>query len=778
MRGNKVESFDRNGKFMESFVFSDGLRKKDYISVRFLKNTTGNIFWTNEINGLHKFTLRKNFIKNILNGAIGKTVSTRGLLKIDEEHLLVSNYFHGLIKYNLNNASIERISNPKYPKYKNLTYGTAIDEYGRIWLGTGGNHIQEYSPSLNKCEVIYGADTSYNLNVQFQIPFWDSLENRLWIGSIRTGLYYLDENSESCQIFDKYNGFDELKNARVNCFLQKGKEIWIGTSNGIFVFDFDNGVRKQFKELLSKNIIGIAEDEQGLIWLGTSDGLLKWNPITDKQKLYSKKNQFSDNYIYSVHIDEFGYLWLPSNVGLMRFNPETEHVNVLLKSDGLTEVEFNFSSKLVDKDGLLYLGTINGINIINPRDFINEEKEKFKVMVTDYKVAMKEGEMVSQFGDFYKTKEMQFLPDYKSIQVDFALQDYSITGEQKYAYKIGGHYESWIYIDENYIRINKLPFGKFDLIIKGVGGKGVWSDPIHIPLNVLKPFYLKTPFILSCVGLLLLSIYYFVRMRLTVLKKRQLKLEGLVKERTEELSEKNKELEEANQFKDKVYSIIAHDLRGPAFGLQGVGLKLNYLIKTKQFGELQNFGGTVEESIANLNALLDNLLKWANQNMKSININKEPLELNDLINHSLAEQKTNWSSKNLIIENKVCNSASLFADKQTMLTILRNLIANAIKFTPEKGQITISSEIKEDKTIVSVKDNGIGISEERLAHIFDMKRNLSTLGTNGEKGTGLGLGVCKELALLNSAELKVKSSEGKGTTFYIVLPTHSQAILA
>lgn len=774
----RIKIYDRNGKTVDEFSLPEELFSAKYMSIRLMKNTKGNIFWTRQVDGLHKFQIQKKSIKNILKEGIEDAVSLRGIHKLNENYLLVGNYFHGLIKYDLRDDSFKKIRHPVFPWAKTLVYGITKDEYGRIWTGTEGNMIFQYDESSDTLKPFQELNKISSISDQFQIPFWDTIAKKIWIGTYRNGLYYLDESKGSCFPFEQYNNFGALKEARVNCFHQKGEEIWAGSNKGVFVFSEEKGVIRQYENLLSKNIIDITEDRKGIFWLGTSDGLLKWNPTTNEQKIYTKKERFSDNYIYSVHIDEFGFLWMPSNLGLMYFNPETEEVNTLLPPNGLSEVEFNFSSNFTDENGVLYLGTVNGINILDPKDFINIKKEKIDLVITEYNVTNEEGELANKLEEFKAHHKIDFYPSFKSIQLKFALQDFTVTGMQKFAYKIGGADEDWTFIDENYIRINKLPFGRSELSIKGIGGKGIWSEPIVIPIKVFKPFYLSNPFIVSYVLLLLLGIYSFLKWRLTLLEKRQQKLEHLVEKRTEELSEKNVELEEANRFKDKIYSIIAHDLRGPAFGLQGVGLKLNYLIKTGRFEELQNFGGSVEESISNLNALLDNLLKWANQNMKSIAIKKEPLPLNDLIKHSLVEQKMMYSNKSITIENKTEENILLSADKQTVLTIFRNLIANAIKFTPENGKVTISSEQREKEVIIKIKDTGIGINPDRLPHIFDIKKNQSTLGTNGEVGTGLGLGVSMELALLNMGMLKVDSKEGEGATFYLELPAHCQEIYA
>ena len=167
---------------------------------------------------------------------------------------------------------------------------------------------------------------------------------------------------------------------------------------------------------------------------------------------------------------------------------------------------------------------------------------------------------------------------------------------------------------------------------------------------------------------------------------------------------------------------------------------------------------------------MNNLLSWANQNLKSASLSPENLNLSNLVEESVVEQQLNATKKQIALKKDISPELEVFTDKQALLTITRNILANAIKFTPPRGEVILSARQKNGTVLFDIKDSGVGIPAHRLPNLFDLQKNKSTDGTEGEKGTGLGLTVSKELALLNGGDILVESVEGKGSTFTIKVP--------
>lgn len=236
-----------------------------------------------------------------------------------------------------------------------------------------------------------------------------------------------------------------------------------------------------------------------------------------------------------------------------------------------------------------------------------------------------------------------------------------------------------------------------------------------------------------------------------------------------QLEFQNKELNQLNQTKDKFFGIIAHDLRNPLASFQGVGEQLHYYLEKADTAKLKKISDLITKSANNLSSLLDNLLSWALLNRGMIPHNPETLSLASEVFSNLEIHENAALAKNIRLESNIPPNIQVAADRNALQTILRNLIGNALKFTPPGGQVSIACEEKETEILVIVKDTGTGISAEAIQKLFNLDKR-SEHGTAGEKGAGLGLILCKELVELNNGTLKVSSTEGIGSTFGFSLP--------
>lgn len=253
-------------------------------------------------------------------------------------------------------------------------------------------------------------------------------------------------------------------------------------------------------------------------------------------------------------------------------------------------------------------------------------------------------------------------------------------------------------------------------------------------------------------------------------------LEIKVEERTKSLQETNEELklseenlDKLNKTKDHFFAIISHELRASVSSFQGIARILQYQIKKDKTARVDQIMEQVDSSANQLNTLLDNLLQWSQTQLDGISYNPEAIMLNTISQDvermyaGIAQTKgvkiiTDIEPENLLI----------WADFPTSSAILRNLWGNALKFT-ENGSITIKARKKGEQVQISITDTGVGISPEKLAIIFDIDPSKSTKGTQGEKGNGLGLLLCKEFAEKNGGSLHIESEVGKGTSVHLHL---------
>lgn len=240
-----------------------------------------------------------------------------------------------------------------------------------------------------------------------------------------------------------------------------------------------------------------------------------------------------------------------------------------------------------------------------------------------------------------------------------------------------------------------------------------------------------------------------------------------------DLKQTANELKNLNRTKDRLFSIIGHDLKSPLSNIIGFSqlLKENY----NRYSEDKKirYNDLIYRSANSLNDLLNNLLQWSRTQQNKVTLNQKEINLNELIITSLKLLDTNIQTKNIEIINLIDGNRYAYADKDMITTVFRNILSNAVKFTPKGGKIFILNEIKDNFCIIEIKDTGIGMSSKKMEKLFDYEDNYTSSGTDGEKGTGLGLVICKEFIELNSGKLLVESEEGKGSTFYIYIPLTS-----
>ena len=229
------------------------------------------------------------------------------------------------------------------------------------------------------------------------------------------------------------------------------------------------------------------------------------------------------------------------------------------------------------------------------------------------------------------------------------------------------------------------------------------------------------------------------------------------------------QLNELNSTKDKLFSIIAHDLRSPFQTLLGSSELLATEIEKLSHKEIVSFSSELNNNLKNLYALIENLLKWSMMQRNILEYKPVKVNLYGLTKRIIDITNQNAVKKDISISNFVNKECIVFADVDMLSSVIQNLITNAIKFTPAKGRIIISSNEKKNYVEVSVQDTGIGIGEEKLSNLFEFSTIFTTNGTAGEKGTGLGLSLCKEFIEKNNGKIWVESELGKGSKFTFTL---------
>ncbi|MEQ8903723.1 HAMP domain-containing sensor histidine kinase [Ekhidna sp.] len=236
------------------------------------------------------------------------------------------------------------------------------------------------------------------------------------------------------------------------------------------------------------------------------------------------------------------------------------------------------------------------------------------------------------------------------------------------------------------------------------------------------------------------------------------------------LVKKNDELIESNQLKDKIFSIVGHDLKAPLSSVHSVMELMQN--KTLSSNECMNMMTILEPVVSNASELLERLLKWSMINTNKIQINHESLSLYRVCLEVKELLKANANQKSLEIRLDIPKDLNVFADHNMLAFMVRNIVGNAIKFSRENEQIRLKARMDGSKQVLlSISDNGVGMTSQHQSQIFEIENSKIKVGTDGEKGSGLGLVMVKEFAGYNHIDIEVISAEHLGTTFNLTIPT-------
>jgi signal transduction histidine kinase len=605
----------------------------------------------------------------------------------------------------------------------------------------------------------------------------------------------------------------------------------VGTKIGLYLYNrIEDNFIGYFHEYnnpnsLSHNLVScVNEDLEGNLWIGTTDGLNKYDEKNQRFIRFNENAGLPNNVITNLLFDDKGSLWITTNKGLTRLdserfmlrNSEEDTINNRIirnygMADDLQNTDFRQNASYKDSDGQIYLGGINGFNVFHP-DSIMDNKNIPNVIITEFKLFNKTVTFNSENSPLTKPIELtqRIILNHKQsvFTFGFVALNYNATLKNQYAYKLQGYDKDWNYIGNKHeVTYTSLPAGNYIFRVIASNNDGLWNTQgVTLQLRIIPPFWERWWFRGAIMLWVLFLIYIYYSHRLLKEKKTNKLLENKVAQRTEQLSEKNNllmiqtkhlneansilkvrqqlieeqseelksqrdELKEVNEVKDMLFSVVAHDLKNPFSTVLGLSdlLKLKYNdYSDKQRMEIIS---SVYNSLKVINDLIISLLEWSRSQMGNLNPQFDIHNLSELLLKNIQLANVNAQVKNIKIINGVHENEFLVKmDVDLINAVIRNLISNAIKFTPIDGIISISCVRNTDKVIVKIRDNGVGITKDILPKLFLKSNFETTYGTNNEKGSGLGLKICQDFVKLHNGEIWVESEEGKGSEFCFSLP--------
>ena len=787
-------------------------------------DSSGNVWIGTAKGGVNKYnTNQKEFNYFSVDAKNSNDVSNAVINSLyeDERYLWIGSAGKGLFRWD---KSLKKIDEYKHqPDNENSISSNFITTIlpdandGQMWFGTWGR-------GLNLARKLGGEKLSFKTHLYDPpIPYGEpniyvscsliDKQGYMWIGT-PDGIYLYDAAVKQFYPVNAPSSYgDKIANIGA-MYLDVEDNLWVGTTKGlnrIKIKPEQNAIQRAqpdtvFSYFANENdtaslsgnfIVTIYQDVTKQLWFSVfGKGLSKLDTLsTDgieaKFSHYQIKDGLSNGVVYGILEDDNHNLWLSTDKGITSYNYKTNTSIRYYESDGLHSDQFYWSAALKGLDGTFYFGSSKGLIHFKPENIKRNTNEP-KVVVTNFKLFNKAVSVSSSGkGIISKTisqaNEIHLRHDENIISFEFAALSYFTPQNNQYQYRLVGFDKEWVSCsaDRRFATYTNLNPGEYSFEVKGSNNDGLWSkEPTRLKLVIRKPWWQTDLFMFSLFILVSWLIWLVVVLRNQQLRRKKAMLEHMVRLRTKALKEKSEALElqtsqlnesndklsKSNETKDKLFAIIAHDLKSPFNVILSASELLHENYNQLDETTIKRMLQTVYKSTNNFYMLLENLLEWTRVQGDSITVNFRPVNLKEVIENNILVFEDRAAEKEVCFKCKFDSLANVRADENMLNTVFRNLISNAIKFT-SKGDVTISvSDLDKNNVLVQIQDSGMGMDIDQLEKLFIVKEAASTRGTHGEKGTGLGLLVCKEFVEISGGRIWAKSQKGKGTSFYFTIP--------
>jgi len=501
-------------------------------------------------------------------------------------------------------------------------------------------------------------------------------------------------------------------------------------------------------------------------------------------------NQYSA--INCIEEDSNGRLWLGTNDGLVRFDPKTHEKRIFTFEDGLPDNEFNRGASYRAKDGTLFFGGPKGVVYFHP-DSIESNPYRPRVLLSAVHVSGAKYTDSNQRirrtirpDTLFDKTEIDLPYNDNDISFDFGIIHNAAPEKNRLRYKLKGFDLNWktAFSTQRSAEYTDLRPGTYTFQLKGENGdyeKSIGNTELVITIN--PPFWNMVWFRSFLILVLLTGIYVWYRYRTKVLRDQKIDLEKEVALRTVQLHEKNdtlsyqkeeilqlaNKLQKANESQLHFFTNISHELRTPLTLILG---PVETLLNDPSLNaHVRNQLSFVQRNSNRLLSLTNELLYIRKLASGGVSLHVERFDINEIIRTIYGSFNSLAIKKNITFEYSVnCTSSFGFVDVEKLTKILNNLLDNAFKYTPDGGTIEVITTFLGDNISIIVKDSGIGISKENQLRVFERFCRGEKASSQNPDGAGIGLALVKELVLLHKGEITVQSKLGKGTSFTVCLP--------
>ena len=678
----------------------------------------------------------------------------------------------------------------------NNVNGILIDSDNHLWAYTWGAGISELD--LNKSQSVFHQHSNGEvpgLEDDFIMSAVEDPVNKgIWFATTH-GLLFYDKAQGRFSRITLDVDVNEFESVGTLCVDRKNR-LWFGTSEGLFIIDLFSFARSRRhlnyiylryklddkKSTQVERINTVFQDSRGVIWLG-GKGTGLYRLVSDDMnrfqfKHYGPAEGFDEKTVYGVTEDELGNIWIATENGLSRLLVNSSTFIGYGKSDGLLDKGYDANALYFSQRyNRLYCGKDYGLYQIQLR--------KPSGLMDSHGVKVSSVRVNEENWIYAEEKSLAGLEEGDQLELALTSQDYGYRSSVRIRYK-SVEEDKWIELpsDNPVIIFPSLTSGIYKLEIQSTDGEGKWSERVlRLDIQVRPYFYKSWWFLL----LLLMSVVclsiLFYRYKVRRLRHRQVLLEQLVAQRTHELEVQNHSLEvmahhveDMAEEKIRFFTHLTHEFRTPVTLIHGPIQQALALTSDKEVKEQLHIA---ERNVQDLLSLVNELMDFRKLDTEKVKLNIRPFDLISMIDDLLLPFISFVKHRHITLQ--ACyhlKGLSVNADPTYLHRVLTNLLANAVKFTPDGGNIRLyAARLVDNKGKVqlylSVSDTGCGIPEKDLPQIFDsffQAQNKVTYPVFGQTGTGIGLNVCKRIVALHGGVISAKNNRAGGTSFHVLLP--------
>lgn len=657
-------------------------------------------------------------------------------------------------------------------------YHIMKDKSGVFWFSTKGqglvSAVRDETKTLGYQFERYLHDKKHLNSISSNDVYFTYQDNkdRIWIATFGGGLNLVQKENNFTVFKHKYNSFSNYPEFGQylevrNLIEDEYGRMWVGTSDGLLSFevDFETSQDIKFKTYkkggnsINNDIYNLFKDSENNIWMSVFgvglNRLVDFDPAKEIPVIesFGIKNGLNSDVILSMTEDDDKNLWLSTERGISVFNPNARTFRNFDKYDGLPPVTFEESSALhLSKESILF-GTKNGVLQFDPHEITTSTIE-YPIYIVDMKVTNLDFEDWNTENKSVKYLDEIVLKHNQSMfSIEFAALNFYTQNHLRYKYILEGYEKEWHESGKNRIAsYTNMPHGKYTFKVKALDETNphLISEKI-LQIRILPPWW-KTPWAYFIYIILILTAVYAISRHAAMIIR--MKNDVYVQQ-------------ELSDLKIKFFTNVSHELRTPLTLIKGPITELKENEKLSEKG--LKYMNLMEKNTNHMLSLVNQILDFRKIENKKMKMRISLFELNGLLKSSYDE------FFHLSIENEIGfdyhlleDEVMVWADREKIETVVRNIVSNAFKFTASGGTVLLTCGLdeKENRCFIRVEDSGIGIPENKLEEVFE---RFSQCETN-QLGTGIGLALTKELVTLHHGSIKVESVQNQGSVFTVSLP--------